>query len=166
DWHTCSVLRCCLLLSEKKMIGVEAVENCDLCSFPSPLWARSVRPQGRQRPHRLSSREIVPSPGIAKIVSEHTRRRKGGIPEQPPPRENRSWGILSDCFCSHEPANRQNATHDSLASTRAPSKTRPCRPLGRVASAPSGWKNRIVAPSRWPRTWPDSDARSNSAGGR
>ena len=22
-----------------------------LCGFPSPLWARSVRPQGCQRPH-------------------------------------------------------------------------------------------------------------------
>src|SRR5712664_1419262 len=42
-----------LFFFEERVIGVDAVENCALCSFPSHLWARSVRPQGRQRPHRL-----------------------------------------------------------------------------------------------------------------
>ena len=45
--------------SEKKMIAVGAVENCALCSFPSPLWARSLRPQGRQRQQRLRLGENV-----------------------------------------------------------------------------------------------------------
>jgi High-affinity nickel-transport protein len=47
-----------LFFFEEKVIGVDAVENCALCSFPSHLWARSVRPQGRQRPYRLPRCEI------------------------------------------------------------------------------------------------------------
>jgi len=66
------------------MIGVGAVENGGLCSFPSPLWARSWRPQGRQRPHRLPSREIVQSRGIAKVVSELRVVEKGGYPSSHP----------------------------------------------------------------------------------
>ena len=30
----------------------DSVGNCILCGFPSPWWARSSRPQGRQRPWR------------------------------------------------------------------------------------------------------------------
>ena len=36
------------------MKGVGAVRNRALCGFASTLWARSVRPQVRQRPHPLS----------------------------------------------------------------------------------------------------------------
>jgi hypothetical protein len=32
------------------MLRVDAVGNRLLLGFPSPLWARSLRPQGRQRP--------------------------------------------------------------------------------------------------------------------
>jgi hypothetical protein len=45
--------------SSKKMIAVGAVENGVLCRFPSPLWARSLRPQGRQRPQRLRRSKFV-----------------------------------------------------------------------------------------------------------
>jgi hypothetical protein len=46
-----------LVFFQEKVIDVGAVDNCALCSCPSSLWARSVRPQGRQRPHRRRSRE-------------------------------------------------------------------------------------------------------------
>jgi hypothetical protein len=39
--------------SKKAMLDGGAVENRALYSFPRPLWTRSLRPQGRQRPHRL-----------------------------------------------------------------------------------------------------------------
>src|SRR3954451_314308 len=40
-------------------------ESRALCEISKPLWARSVRPQGWQRPHRLRPREAVIASGMS-----------------------------------------------------------------------------------------------------
>src|SRR5687768_10551748 len=75
-------------------------ESRVLCEISKPLWARSVRPQGWQRPHRLRRREKFQ---WRDHLRNDARARKREYRRSGPPRENRSWGILSGFWIARSP---------------------------------------------------------------
>src|SRR5262245_54900881 len=84
----------------KKMIAVGAVENCALCSFPTPLWTRSLRPQGGQRQQRL---RVVENFRTRRQANGRVDPRKRGDTEVATPLEKIVPGASSAVFGSRPP---------------------------------------------------------------
>ena len=74
-------------------------ESRVLCEISKPLWARSVRPQGWQRPHRLRRREKVHHDrGLSNCARRSPDVENQGDLEVDRGHDRRSWGILSGLF--------------------------------------------------------------------
>src|SRR5438132_2566182 len=73
-------------------------ESRVLCEISKPLWARSVRPQGWQHPHRLRPRENVQHCRGTSHCPEEPGGEITGDLEVDRGHDRGSWSILSGRF--------------------------------------------------------------------